>query len=279
MMVDATSTNPDQIHDIKLLVVEDNPVMVSILGRVLKKMDIRFAVAGNGKEAVEACQEKPFSLILMDINMPGMGGVEATQHIRKLSAHYSEAPIVAVTANLSSEDLAEYKNAGMTDYVKKPVNQVDLHRVIEAYASTLHADHEAPYATSKIVPPELQEVSDDELDALNWEVLREYGAIMKGDIAKLLEGYLKAGPEMMNALAEAVYGKDGKRLEHLAHKLKSTSIVFGAESVSAIAAQLEACGKSGKMDGASALHTELHICFERTNHVLKKRLTLMKMGM
>lgn len=261
------------------LVVEDNPVMVSILGRILKRMEIDFSVAERGGAAVDDCRSNKFDLILMDINMPGMGGIEATRQIRKISAHYSEVPIIAVTANLSADDLKAYKAAGMTDCVKKPVNQVDLHHMIETHAAHLMDNKETPYSPASIVPPEFQQINDDELDALNWEVLREYSAVMKGDFPKLLERYLNAVPETMDALSDAVYGGDAKRLEHLAHKLKSTSIVFGSESVSSIAAQLEACGRNRKMESTSALYTELHICFERTNRVLKKRLTLMKMGM
>lgn len=280
---DGISNNghPDEstAGDAPMLVVEDNPVMVAIIGKILTRMECPFDVAADGAAAVDACGKSDYSIVLMDINMPGMNGMEATRKIRGLSAHYSAAPIIAVTANLDPEDIARYKTAGMTDCVKKPVNQIDLGRVIAAFLAPDEDPRKISARKFRKNALQLDQLGEDDLDALNWETLREYGGVMKEEFPRLLRSYLMAAPGVMDALSDAVFGEDAKALEFQAHKLKSTSIVFGAESVSHLAAQLEQCGRGGDMEAAKALFNELHICFERTNAVLKKKLTLMRLEM
>lgn len=250
--------------------------MAAILGKILSKMMVGFSVAVDGLAAIEACKADKYALILMDINMPKMDGMKATQKIRALGKHYESAPIIAVTANLRPEDIKAYREAGMTDCVKKPVNQIDLKRIVAEHLGKTDEVGTSGKADNAL---QLETMGEEELDALNWETLREYSSIMKGDFPKLLASYLRAGPDMMDRLSDAVFGDDEETVEFLAHKLKSTSVVFGAESVANLAAQLEDRARAHDMKGAQLLFNELHIPFERTNAVLKKRLTLMKMGM
>lgn len=261
-----------------LLVVEDNPVMVAIISKILTRMDVTFDVASDGLEAIKACEQGDYELLLMDINMPAMNGIDATRKIRALSEHYATAPIIAVTANLAPEEVEAYRAAGMTDCVKKPVNQIDLGRMIDTYVAEPEEEKTRSARRYSKHALQMDQLGEDELDALNWDTLREYSGIMKEGFPKLLRDYLTAGPKMMDRLSDAMMEENGEALAFLAHKLKSTSIVFGAESVSTLAAQLEVCGRENDMEKTSLLFKELHICFERTNAVLRKKLVLMRMG-
>src|SRR4029077_5539805 len=109
---------------LRILLAEDNVVNQKLAIRLLEKMGHGVTVADNGKEAVEQAQRKLFDLILMDIQMPVMGGVQATQLIRKAQQESGRStPIVAMTAHAMTRDREKYLAAGMDGYVSKPIRK------------------------------------------------------------------------------------------------------------------------------------------------------------
>lgn len=113
----------------KILIVEDNKVDQSLFQAVLGD-DFICDIAENGMQAVEKCKEGDYGLILMDIAMPKMDGYEATKEIRKFN---SKIPIIAVTALAYSEDKAKCLNAGMDDYIAKPIHIESFNSLVESY--------------------------------------------------------------------------------------------------------------------------------------------------
>jgi CheY-like chemotaxis protein len=104
-------------------VAEDNPVNRLVLVRLLEKLGYQTDEATNGLEAVEACAESPYAAVLMDVQMPTMGGFEATDHIRQQNVTRGmHTPIIAVTAHTLPSDREQCLAAGMDDYLPKPVN-------------------------------------------------------------------------------------------------------------------------------------------------------------
>ena len=123
-----------RLRNCRVLVVEDNEVNQKLLVRILEKEGCRYDLAINGVEAVEMVKRERYDLILMDYLMPVMDGVEATREIRKLFSR-REIPIVAVTANASVQDRQKCLEAGMDDYVTKPIRPGQLKRLLEKYTS------------------------------------------------------------------------------------------------------------------------------------------------
>ena len=117
---------------INILLAEDNKVNQMLAKKLLKKLGYGITVAENGKEAVEAVRKGNFNLVLMDIQMPIMGGVEATGEIRKLETALSfpYTPIIALTANALKGDREKYLKAGMNDYLSKPFKPEDMQEVV-----------------------------------------------------------------------------------------------------------------------------------------------------
>lgn len=109
-----------------VLVVEDNPVNQMVIGAYLERFGLTHDVAANGAEAIDALARRRFDLVLMDVMMPQVNGIEATQRIRALPAPLSAVPIVALTANAMKGDRETYLAAGMDGYVSKPINARDL---------------------------------------------------------------------------------------------------------------------------------------------------------
>lgn len=115
-----TITDAINIEDFKILLAEDNAINVLFMKKLFAKWNLDIAVAGNGKEAIQMLAENQFDVILMDINMPVMDGLEATRHIRKMIGRQSQIHIIALTAEVSPEMESEIRKAGMNDYMTKP---------------------------------------------------------------------------------------------------------------------------------------------------------------
>ncbi len=113
-----------------ILLVEDNPVNQKVASRILNRVGHTCVVVENGKVAVARLQEEPFDLVLMDIQMPVMGGIQATQAIRELPGG-ADIPIIAVTANAMAGDRERYLQAGMNEYISKPIDREELYSIIE----------------------------------------------------------------------------------------------------------------------------------------------------
>ncbi|MCJ9428707.1 response regulator [Kordiimonas marina] len=259
----------------RVLVVEDNPVMGQILGTLLTHMGLHYKTVPDGKEAVKTAEAARFDLILMDIMMPGMNGMKATRAIRSGSGPNAQTPILAVSGNADSMDVDACQKAGMNGHLKKPVGHYALKTAVKGFLDLPETDR-----TGEAGETEGKEasfiVAKDDVDILNWKAFHEYAALLKRKLPRLLADYLRAAPDLLSGINDALGEKDPKKLEFLAHKLKSTSLVFGAEGVSDLAAQLEALGRSGTTQGAQARLAELHIQYERTQAVLMKKLVVLR---
>ena len=119
---------------LRILVAEDNTVNQLVIRGILAHFGHHVDIVADGNEAVSAVQRTPYDLVLMDIHMLEMDGVEATRMIRKLPGAVGDLPIVALTANAMKGDRDEYLAAGMTDYLSKPVDRDALLDVLTKVA-------------------------------------------------------------------------------------------------------------------------------------------------
>ena len=118
----------------KILVVEDDEVNLMIAEHILNKEGFSVITVENGEEAIEIVKTQQFGMILMDIEMPIMDGLEATQAIRKME-HGRRIPIIALTAHAIPEKIQEIRSAGMDDYIAKPFDPKKLKVIINKYIS------------------------------------------------------------------------------------------------------------------------------------------------
>ncbi len=131
-----------------ILVVEDNLLNQEIILSLLESMEAQAICVGSGPEAIAIIQQQAFDLVLMDIQLPGMDGVEATARMRELAVG-KHLPIIAVTANALPGDREAYLAAGLDDYLSKPIEPTQLHRVLEQWGHASRvADDLVPKASS-----------------------------------------------------------------------------------------------------------------------------------
>jgi signal transduction histidine kinase/DNA-binding response OmpR family regulator len=150
---------------LRVLVVEDNQVNQLLVTTILAKAGMRAEVAANGVEAVQAVHQRNFDVILMDMQMPEMDGLEATKRIRQLGAMGRAVPIIAMTANAMQEDRRRCLEAGMNDFVAKPIDSAELLRKIAAHCRA-EIDEAALHAAAPTAGAETAALSNDQSDAL-----------------------------------------------------------------------------------------------------------------
>ena len=117
----AVSTANEQ--DLRILIAEDKPINQKVVVGLLSPLSCQCDVVGSGAEAVAALMRSSYDIVLMDVQMPVMDGVKATQEIRSLGGAIGKVPIIAITANAMQGDREEYLAAGMNDYVAKPIDR------------------------------------------------------------------------------------------------------------------------------------------------------------
>ena len=221
------------------------------------------AVAGNGRLAVEKLGTGSFDLILMDVAMPEMDGLEATRVIRETEKQTGEhIPIIAMTAFAMNEYREKCLEAGMDGYVTKPVGADELRKAIESFLAKIDAQPqpsaEAPMATPREVvadePDELAEPQDPPVDlAAAMETV--------DDDLELLEAVVKVTlgecPQLMKELREAIEKRDGEMVEHFAHTLKGTVANVGSGPVRDLCQILETMGTARDLSGAYDAYVDL----------------------
>jgi CheY-like chemotaxis protein len=241
------------MRNLRILVAEDNSVNQRLAVRLLEREGHAVTIAGSGQEALDRFERhqldrSQFDLILMDVQMPDMDGLEATARIRESergSGH--RVPIVAMTAQAAESDRLRCLESGMDAYVTKPVHVPDLMRMIETVvpesimpgANSMNSDTTSDEAS---VENQLQQL--DESLALS----RVGGDV---DLLKeVVELFLDDYPSTFEKIKGAVTSRDATALEHHAHSLKGSVSTFGANRAFEAAFTLEKQGRSGDLSGA-----------------------------
>ena len=232
----------------EILLVEDNPVNQTVAVKMLEKAGHSITLASNGKEAVEFFDGGHFDLILMDVQMPVMGGFDATQAIRAREARRSWAaggqwrftPIVAMTAHAMQGDRDRCLMAGMDDYIAKPIKPAELFAAIERVMG-------AAKGGDGVEGEPCIDLGDDG-EVANLAATLE---LLDGDesaLQQLISLFFTDLERNRKALEQAQRANDFAGIRNLAHSIKGAAGVFHAEAVVVAAQHLEQAGKSE--DGA-----------------------------
>ncbi len=240
-------TEPDRessLPELKILLAEDDEIGRKVAMTMLESLGCRVDVVVNGLEAVEAVEAGDYDVVLMDLQMPNLDGLQATRMIRG-SEIERQPMIIALTARAAPEDRKLCIDAGMDGYLTKPVSKVELEKALSGGAS-----REAGVGR---VPPTLDR---DRISVL----LRTGGW---GLISELIDLYLEEMPERIDLLREAIEGDDAETVRAIAHKTKGSSANLGLPGVTAAARSLEDLGRTGDLAEADAHLKSLIIAFER----------------
>ena len=132
------SNNISKLPPMSILIAEDNMINQKLIVRILKNFGQEVDVTTNGKEALQAVHQKKYDIVLMDVQMPEMDGNEATQRIRSEVPHENQPVIIAMTAHALQGDREKCLEAGMNDYMSKPILIDEVRRMIQKWYETIH---------------------------------------------------------------------------------------------------------------------------------------------
>jgi PAS domain S-box-containing protein len=198
---------------IRLLLVEDNEVNIMVAQKFLQKWNIKADVAENGKQALEKVQQKAYDILLMDLQMPVMNGLEAASAIRQLSGEYEKLPIIALTADVSTDIKEKIKEAGMNHYLAKPFNPTDLYQVIVSCTTSVAEKQ------SESISPALE--SEIKMKELNCQQIRQLAEGDKQFMQELLDACLNNVSELQGSYTTSMHSKNVDGLRESMHKFKS----------------------------------------------------------
>lgn len=221
----------------KILVVEDVELNQYLARHIMESWGFEVEIAENGQEALKALDRKSFDLILMDIQMPVMDGIEATRQIRSNpDPSRSTIPIIALTANTFKEDIDRYFEIGMNDCLAKPFDEPRLYKIVSKCLMSTSAASEV----QENVPVSNSHTPQNLYDLAMVE------AISGGDkdfVRRMVILFLETMPTSLMDLEKACFSKDWEQTGKLAHKLKSTIDSMGIESLKSDIRQLESVRK------------------------------------
>jgi signal transduction histidine kinase/CheY-like chemotaxis protein/HPt (histidine-containing phosphotransfer) domain-containing protein len=239
---------------LRILVAEDNAVNQKLASSLLQRAGHVAVIVPNGREAVAAVKRERFDVVLMDVQMPVMGGFEATRLIRELEAVTGRRlPIIAVTARAMKGDREACLAAGMDGFVPKPIQSATLLETIEHLASGSSVETAADVEQHGDAAG-----GDDALDEIALMELVGGDRVLARELAEL---FLDDLEPRVTEITAAVTGRDADRLRAGAHALRGSAGALKAQSVSTAAGVLETMGRSGELHG-------VQVALENLNNAL-----------
>ncbi len=252
----------DRKRRFRILLVEDNPTNQKVAGAILAKLGYGATLATNGLEAVEALTQAPYDLVLMDCQMPVLDGYSATGRIRTEEGITTpKVPIVAMTAAAMKGDRKKCLDAGMNDYLSKPINPEALSKMIERYlmdaepsSQDLEADLEGFSVSTELPVAEPAKRESPAEPESNDDAVFDKEALLDrllGDEAlarQIVEAFVADMPGQLMNLRDAVEAGDVTAIRSVAHGVKGAFGNLGAKNAQQLAAQLESAGRDQELE-------------------------------
>jgi CheY-like chemotaxis protein len=282
---------------LRILLAEDNPINQKLAVVLLQKAGYSVDAVENGAQALERVQSNPYNVVLMDVQMPEMDGLEATHRIREMERGTGQhVPIIAMTAHAMQGDRERCLESGMDDYVSKPLEPKVLFNVLERWsqASQEMVEEVQDYSSSEDVfsadlddglfgedvtlasdeienaAATIPEVSYENMAPLNMDSALSRFDGDRGFLTEMLKEFMDHLPGRLAEIHAAQQDRDAGRLARMAHNLKGVSLNFSAEAVADLALKLEETGKSEDLTGAAVLVAQLEKEIRRLQDHLNK---------
>jgi len=233
---DSSTNNSSQngLHPVEILAVDDHPSNLKLVSALLENLGCHVSIANNGHEALEKFQSQDFDLILMDIQMPEMDGVEVTKRIRLNEVHKKHTPIVALTAHALTTEKESVLVAGMDDYLTKPIDENDLAKII------------AKWTTKKITTIQTSDtmaistnISQQNNDIIDWDRSLKLAGNQASLAADMLLSLIKELPSAQKAINQAHSNKQFEILREEVHRLHGVCCYCGVPMLKDAASALE----------------------------------------
>lgn len=261
-------TGAASLSGASILLVEDNAFNQAVLIEMLTKFQCEVEVASNGREGVEAFNSARYDLVLMDLQMPEMDGIEAAREIRRVEAEGGtrRVPIVALTAHALKEDRDQCLKAGMDDYISKPISVSVLQQTLLKFI------HRAEARKGTNVPEsmssEIHDEANPERDIVDTTELLES---LEGDeqaLNDMVGVFLQHAPAQIESLRSAIEKGDEEEIVRMSHSLKGACAAIGAWRLQDLAYEIEKDVKAGNVPSTADLPAKIKYEFDRVTDCL-----------
>jgi signal transduction histidine kinase/HPt (histidine-containing phosphotransfer) domain-containing protein/ActR/RegA family two-component response regulator len=246
---------------LRILLAEDNPVNREVALGLLGRHGHTVTVATDGAEAVAAARKGGFDVILMDVHMPGMDGMQATRNIRTIPGAAGRVPIVALSASVMKDEVDMCFAAGMDQFLAKPIEPAALVRVLSRLGTPAAA---APVETAPAPAPETASLLDETY------LLALVEALGTDSVATMAEALPAEISTHRQRLTPVVPGTDVTTLRPPAHALKGVAANIGLAALAALAGEIEEAARAGDAARVEKLSVELPGCAEASLEALRR---------
>lgn len=249
-------------QSLRILLAEDNPVNQKVALRQLQSLGYKADVVANGQEVLDLLQQVRYDLILMDCQMPVMDGYEATRRLRQQERRSGHRTVViAITANAMQEDRERCLQAGMDDYLSKPVLKEDLQRLLNHWSQLIaqsaggSSNQAASEAASPASPAESRDPSSPTLPyPIDSAYLDQVSGGDRGFQRELLQVFIQDCETQLPQLRQAIAGCNAEGMRRIAHRLKGASSNVGANAFCQVVRELEHLGVALAQQGSQGGH-------------------------
>jgi PAS domain S-box-containing protein len=245
-----------RFENVRILLVEDNPINQKTAAAILRKAGFVVDVADNGLHALEAFDRGSYDIILMDIQMPEMDGYETTRAIRRREQNDRHSVVIAMTAHVMKGDRERCLEAGMDDYLAKPINPEEVFSVLGKWLEPKPGAKPEPTtpeaaageaAVCRLVPAPAVDL-EDAMDRFDNE---------RGFFREMLAQFLQLLPGQMKEIEEALAANDADAVQKIAHNIKGSAGTLSARKLYSIVLQMEERGRAGDLSGMGELLEDL----------------------
>jgi CheY-like chemotaxis protein/HPt (histidine-containing phosphotransfer) domain-containing protein len=261
---------------LRILVAEDNLVNQQLALLVLQKLGYRAEVTANGLETLQALEREPYDVVLMDVQMPTMDGLEATRRIHQRWPEGRRPHIIAATASAMAEEREACLAAGMDDYLSKPIRVEELAAALRRCHPRTAPQPPAPAGgsgESAQVPPGREPQGQPPVaGVLHPPALERLMETIGDDLSlltALIDTFLSDAPRLVEAARRGLEHGQTDEVRRAAHTLKSNGATFGATRFSELSRQLESLARSGTLEGADELIARIDAEYERVRIALE----------
>jgi CheY-like chemotaxis protein/HPt (histidine-containing phosphotransfer) domain-containing protein len=248
-------------EQLQILLVDDNQLNQQVVLLLLESLGHHADLASNGVDALDAVVHQRYDLILMDIQMPEMDGLEATRTICEIYPVLERPYIIAITANTMQGDREQCLAAGMDDYMTKPIQITELQGALERAVRGI--EQRVHFGTQLHYEPPIDKHVLEELRLLETEE-------QPNVVSVLIKLFMKEAAPLLEEVRSGVIHAEGDRVRRAAHSLKSSSASLGAHVLSSLSAELEKCGRSNTLQHALPIVRHLELEYARVCQALER---------
>jgi PAS domain S-box-containing protein len=256
---------------LRILVAEDNVVNQKVALRILERMGYRADIAANGYEVIDAVRGLQYDIVFMDILMPEMDGYEATKLILDEFSKEKRPKIIAMTANAMQGDKERCIEAGMDDYISKPVRIEEMYDIFIKWGEIIYEEKNYLITRYKSKKSQINILDENKITFIN-DIQTPDDVVF---LLELLDIYINDLPKVISNINSAIDKKDAMKLQFWSHRLKGSSVTLGIDLIFAISVKLENAAQLNRFDDETAhLSNELIHNFDiiiRDLEILKEK--------